>query len=297
MTDNDPLADTVLRLLAARQGRPAERPRLLPQSLPPDLPFDLPVPPETRLVGSLASANGGTVILDTSMEPRAIMLWYRDALAHSGWKSYSMEDRIGEGVDKSEQVSVRRTFWHPRKRYSAALHARRSDAGRADVELTVDTSGRSAENVQRAERWRRIHRGHVGNGRLGVIRAIVSELRVWWENPLSGIRAPIRSQYREEGGGSSSSGYYHRHAELRTSLDITGLARHYHRQWARRGWRLLDEGVAGPVAWSFWEKEIGGKRREARWLAHHLPDTPEQYSLSMSVAPGGARSGASIVSN
>jgi hypothetical protein len=284
MTEDERFTAAALRFLSVRRrgADPDREQRLLPNTLPPDLPFDVPLPPQARLVGSLAQPGRGTIVIDAPDEPRAVADWYRDLLERGGWKSDIEEERRRSPAPMPHQDVVHVFFWQPKERYSIALYAR-SRAGGSAVELTVDTTGSGATNAEQVAQWKSRHHSRPGRGVQGRLLATIRAIRARRADPLPRLRPPRGSEYVEGGSGNSSAGNQYQDGELQTARDLESVARHYHRQWTRRGWRLVHEGQAGPVAWSFWQKETDGQRREARWLAHHLPETPHRYSLSMTV--------------
>lgn len=84
------------------------------------------------------------------------------------------------------------------------------------------------------------------------------------------------------GSGSREPDGAHSYVILRTGLDLTSLTAHYRAQLERVGWRLADQGLDGPQAWSAWTfTHENGEPWTGTFSALRLLGTEGRYLLQV----------------
>jgi hypothetical protein len=258
----DALRELAVRLLIFHHslllaGQELREPQLLVGQLPPDLPVELPLPEGSRLLGSLAVENP-MIAIDTQLAGEDVVAFYRERLSTAGW---TVQEHFGppQGgfVHSSRSEHTMATFFTPDDRFTLTVMTAPAPGGRTTVQLTLQ--GETAEFRPRL----RPHRPD--------FMAVLPSIR----GPKGALQMP-----RGSSGGSDSA---ESAAALETDFDLAAVSIHYVDELERDGWRRLDAGTSGPVAWSIWSfVDTEGATWEALLLILQRPSRHGKYALTLS---------------
>lgn len=259
----DALRELAVRLLTFHHslllaGQQVQEPQLLVGQLPPDMPVELPLPEGSRLLGSLAVENP-MIAIDTQLAGEDVVAFYRERLAAAGW--IAQEEHFGppQGgfVHSSRSDHSMATFFTSDDRFTLAVITAPAPGGRTTVQLTLQ--GEAVEFRPRL----RPHRPDF----MVVLPPI--------HGPKGALQMPR--------GGSSGSDSAELNAALETDFDLAAVSIHYVDELERDGWRRLDAGTSGPVAWSVWSfVDTEGATWEALLLILQRPSRHGKYALTLS---------------
>ncbi len=239
-----PADDTLLRELAERlltppggpPGQPIPTPQLLPGASPADLPLALPVPPDGRLVGSVArragdALVGAEVVFDAPGAPADTAAFYERVLGPQGWTPTALG---GPGPPFGFQPSGAATFRvfcaPPGGTGSLTLQVLATTTGPGDLRLRLDLT----------------NPGPCGAGG-GAPRPNLPP----GAERLPLLVAPDGSQV-SPGGGGGGGNRFASDAFAATDLTVAALHDAYAAQLAAADWARVAGGADGPLAWSTW---------------------------------------------
>jgi hypothetical protein len=259
----DALRELAMRLLSFHYsllvaGQQVQEPQLLVGQLPPDLPVELPLPEGSRLLGSFVQENP-LIAIDTQLAGEDVVAFYRERLTAAGW--IAQEEHFGppQGgfvhISRSEYTVA--AFFTPDDRFTLTVMSAPTPGGRTAVQLTLQ--GEAAEFRPRL----RPHRPD--------FMAVLPSIR----GPKGAMQTP-----RGSSGGPDSA---ETSAALETDFDLAAVSIHYVDELERDGWRRLDAGTSGPVAWSVWSfVDTEGATWQAVLLILQRPGRHGKYALTLS---------------
>lgn len=239
---------------------PASEPELLVGQLPADLPVAVPLPPQSRVIGSLASQESANIVLDCDLGAEAVLDFYREQLGAQGWTIPGMRGpRQGGFVHESAagpQAYVQ--FCQGNRGLSVTIH---EAPGRPlPVHLQLDTYDDPRQSPCAPPDPRLAMRD-----------------RIWAVIPP--LTPPLGARQRPE-GGSGGQDVVITTARLKADLNLAAVTAHYARQFERAQWTHLDEGTSGPAGWSAWSfKDEGGTPWHGLFVALRQPHAPNEYFL------------------
>lgn len=258
----DALRELAVRLLTFHYslwlgGQQVQEPQLLVGQLPPDMPLELPLPEESRLLGSLAVENP-MIAIETQLAGEDVVAFYRARLTAAGW---TVQEHFGpmQGgfVQSSRSDHSMATFFTPDDRFTLAVMTAPAPGGRTTVQLTLQ--GEAAEFRPRL----RPHRPD--------FMAVLP--------PIHGPKGALQMPRGSSGGPDSAES----NAALEADFDLAAVAIHYVDELERDGWRRLDAGTSGPVAWSTWSfVDTEGATWQALLLILQRPGRHGKYALTLS---------------
>jgi hypothetical protein len=258
----DAIRELAVRLLTFHHslllaGQRVQEPQLLVGQLPTDLPLELPLPEGSRLLGSLAVENP-MIAIDTQLAGEDVVTFYRERLTTAGWtvpEHYGPPQ--GGFVHSSMANHAMATFFAPDDRSMLTVMTAPAPGGRTTVQLTLQ--GEAAEFRPRQMRH--------GPDFMVVLPSI--------RGPKGAMQMP-----RGSSGGPDSA---ESSAALETDFDLAAVSIHYVDELERDGWRRLDAGTSGPVAWSVWSfVDTEGTTWQALLLILQRPSRHGKYALTLS---------------
>ena len=99
---------------------------------------------------------------------------------------------------------------------------------------------------------------------------------------LPSIHGP-KGAMQMPGGGGAGHDHVDTSAALETDFDLAAVSIYYVDELERNGWRRLDAGMSGPVAWSVWSfVDTDGATWEALLLILQRPGRHGKYALTLS---------------
>lgn len=222
--------ELALRLLTYPADQRTRNPQLLPGQLPPNLPVETPLPPDSRVVGSLIRGPYFTeIVADTALSPEQVITFYVEKLTANGWnKPDTFPGHMG---GFAPTIPGRNNlFCKGPHGPSLSIQAFISPADEkiTNFRLNLDTNSRNSPCAQLAKQRAYSEKG-----------------------PIPNLTTPPESRQESRGGGGGSGRWYSE-AYLETDLNLTTIAAHYATQLDKAGWKRLDEGQNGPVAWQRW---------------------------------------------
>ena len=275
--------ELALRLLTPRYGALSADVDVTVGGLPALLEGEIPIPENARVVGSFARRpeSGPTetqrdgqsatvtirpalpsadVVLDVPMSVEAALAFYQTELLERGWQRRE-RPRPAQGGFVASTPGTGRTYCRDDGSAYLRVYANERSSAPTDVRLSWHERQVNSPCEQPAIR-RGMDRG-----------------------PIPSLTAPDGSQTTGMGGGGGSD-----HAEtymtLLTSLDAPALLAHYEMQLTEAGWRKLDSGASGPLAWSTWEvRDEDGRRWHGLMFAIDFPEQSSERYVYLRVDP------------
>jgi hypothetical protein len=225
------LHELALRL-ATYPGDPRGKdPQLLVGQLPANSPVTIPFPEQSNLLGTLVRGpEHATIVLDAPFPPGGVLDFYREQLTAAGWEELPQPGPFQGGfTHTSRDQASYATFCHGKRGPALMIAVLKKDTN-ADVRLELDLSGQAC--AQR--RYRHIDRD---------LYATLPRL------------LPPPGAQQLSSGGSSGDHEVSTQATLKldTEMEIAQLSTHYTAQLEQAGWRHLEEGQNGPIAWHTWQ--------------------------------------------
>jgi hypothetical protein len=242
MSDNTPGAgEDLLRELALRlstyPGDPRnDNPRLLVGQLPANLAIPVPLPEKSQVLGTLIrSAENIEIILDSELSPAAVLSFYKERMAESGWNELDEMRSSGHGggfVHSGFSTFENHiTFCKGADGPAFSVNAYNRKQGKIEVRLDINF-GSEYSPCRQPNRMQQRMMHHT------------------MQNLIPPLEPPKGA--KQQGGGGGGGDSWHSNATLDTEMQPDALAAHYAAQLAKGGWVRTDEGIAGPLAWSTW---------------------------------------------
>ncbi len=243
MSDTTPGArEDLLRELALRlsthPGDPRnDNPQLLVGQLPDNLAIPVPLPENSRLLGTLIrSPQSINVILDTTLLPAAVLSFYKESLAASGWNEL---EEMHPGMHGGGFVHTGFRGFENHAIYCKGLDgpafsiiAYERKPGLTDAQLDINFGSEYSPCTQPNRMQRRMAHHHMHN--------LIPSLE------------PPEGAKQQAGGGGGGGDSWHSNATLDAEMPLDALATHYDAQLRKGGWTQTDAGISGPLAWSTW---------------------------------------------
>lgn len=257
------LRELALRLVPSPSGPggpSTAKPMLWPGKLPEVLPFDLPVPDAGRVIGSYGRGEHLTILIDTEMTPKETVAFYEERLPASGWSTPAWYRRQGGFFPPQVGQPTQILFCRGAEGPALAIFAEQGPdrITHATLSLNLDP----AENPCRppADDGRRVMR----------VGPHIPPL----EAPPNCVLIP----YGTSAGPDISTAL----AALSVDLVPGAIEEHFGRQLAEAGWRLVERGASGPIAWSTWSF-VDRDRSAARGMLTVIrePGAESGYALSL----------------
>lgn len=179
--------------------------------LPPEIPAEFPLPPNTRLLGSLArSAQHLDLYLDTKLTTDQVIEFYTEKLTAAGWQKIdpsSMPGQWGGFMPGNRRMNVT-LFCQETQGPSLTLQVSPDGSGDIRVLINLDATNNPCDQFRRQRLLAR---------------------------PLDSLIPPLvpptgDSQSFEGGGSGGNSNSWYSSAKLDTDLDLPTLASHYESQ-------------------------------------------------------------------
>ncbi len=211
-------------------------PQLYFEKLPSELPADFPLPPDTRLLGSLArSAVRIDLFLDSTLAPDQLVEFYNEKLTAAGWQKVTPSGPEQMGGFTPAFFSMRRNhtlFCQGSRGPSLSIQIYQGTNATSDVRINLDLS---AENnpCDQARQRRQMDQP---------MRSLIPNLT----HPSESI-----SNLSGGGSGGGTNGWYSS-ISLETDYSPAELAAHYNSQLERAGWSLKGQAQTDQIAWSQW---------------------------------------------
>jgi hypothetical protein len=278
--DDDVVTLRALTLALVHQYRGPQadaEPELLVGQVPADLPFTLPLPEGSRLLGTLVNEYP-LVVLQSELEPDAVIAWYEERLFASGWQEVPPPAHRPVGFVTAEEVAHATHATHatpverPRSQVPNSIPRvemfQLGEQGPGlEVETFADPSGRTIVRLS-------IHR----EGATGPDRARFWRHRdrdPWAMMPALVPPADVRHW---NDGGHGSTERVQLNGRLQTDLDLATVAARYAEQLEQHGWQRQDGGASGPVAWSTWRfSDADGKPWRGLFVLLQRAEGRERY--------------------
>lgn len=243
MSDNTPGArEDLLRELALRlstyPGDPRnDDPQLLVGQLPDNIAIPVPLPENSRILGTLIrSTESIDVIVDCQLSPAAVLTFYKESLAASGWNELNeMHPAMhGGGFVHSgfPAFENRATYCKGPDGPAFSINAYERKQGLTDVRLDINF-GNEYSPCRQPNRMQRRMAHHQ-------MRNLIPPLE------------PPKGAKQQSGGGGGGGDSWHSNATLDTEMQLDALAAHYAAQLLKGGWTQTGAGISGPLAWSTW---------------------------------------------
>ncbi|MGI8910960.1 MAG: hypothetical protein ACR2JR_10475 [Rubrobacteraceae bacterium] len=300
-----------LRKLAARlltaqniqDEQAAAPPRIFVGRLPEDLPVEVPISDGADVVGGVArdlsrGRRDAEIVLDAALSAERFREDYRRQLLAAGWDEdtelFGLRSFVPPGLPGLFHLAASRSgrlrrFLRGRVPglpglfpvvfrsggYKLMVSAHDRPDAPTDVRLHLFTSRRGPWTGDEPA--------------LEILPSLVppsDARRRRREISNFGVLAPPHDA-RRPGGNFGGSGRPENDAAysyiaLETGLDLTALTAHYAAQLERAGWSRVEEGHAGPQAWSAWTFTGGdGNLWTGTFTALRLPATPARYLLQI----------------
>lgn len=259
------------------------RMRILSGSLPEDLPIALPLPPDSRLLGSLAMPDtlpdalmgrrkrpvgrSFLIVLDVPSTNVDILAFYHNALAEHGWKPpafdptdmYTYMDRGGFRSTPAPSAPSQIFCSGPHGPWLRVTVYDGAD-GLSDVRIHLSTADNGFCAPQRMGPM-----GYMAIQRIVPVLQAPSGVTMWG------------------GGGGGSDTQWTTSATAETSMSAADLADSFAAQLVGAGWKRRDGGVNGALAWSSWTLIDDGEWQAMLWVLEE-PE-PEHRFLRLRVEP------------
>jgi hypothetical protein len=233
-------------------------------TLPDRLPYDLPVPPERRIVGSVADEGTATIYLDTDRSPDEVLQFYRERMQAPEWDVIEPHMPMQSGFVPTMHDSGL-LFCQGPKGPSLRVHAQYGDAA-TDVMLQVVSD----------PRWSPCQ----GQPRYNPVPGAPMPHQVGPQERLPALRAPANAMMQPTGGGGAPF-YQYSTAQLQTALDLGAVADHFTAEMEKAGCSRGDAGQEGRAAWSTWTVPTDdGETRPGLFIALRIGEgTSKRYYL------------------
>ena len=225
--------------------------------VPDDMPFEVPRPPNARVVGALARADNGTIVLSVAERPLEAAKAYRDLLRSTGWDDRGSER--GGGFQPSPIL------------YSGAFC--RGD----NAWITTTAAERSDRETFLQIRYAK-----------GDKHSPCDERQ---RDNMSFVRGPMPTLYPHpeasilDASAGGSRNYMEASARLRTDVQPGELVAHYAAQLRADGWTPRSQPAGASVVGQTWGIQ---DRRGRAWtgvlIAIALPES-DQRELLFRVVP------------
>lgn len=242
-------------------------PQLYFEKLPPELPESFPIPPNTRLLGSLArSAQHLDLFLDTTLTNDRLIEFYTEKLTAAGWQKmdpHAMPGHWGGFMPGNRRMN--NTLFCQGSQGPGLNLQTNPDSGDVRINVNLATTDNPCDQSRRQRMMARP-----------------------MESLIPGLMPPPGNpQSFDGGGGSGNSNSWYSSASLDTDLDLATLVKHYHSQLEKAGWLLSGQGVSGPVAWSQWTlKDKEGEEWQGLLLIYKNFDKARHHFLHVKVERG-----------
>ena len=273
MSDTTPGArEDLLRELALRlstfPGDPRnEDPQLLVGKLPDNLAIPVPMPENSRVLGALIRGPESIdVILDSALPPAAVMSFYKESLAASGWNELDeMRPAMHEGGfvhTGFRAFENHATYCKGPDGPAFTVNAYERKQGLTDVRLDINFGNEYSPCGQPNRMQQRMAYHHMRN--------LIPPLE------------PPKGAKQQGGGGGGGGDSWHSSATLDAETPLEALATHYAAQLLRGGWTQNDAGIAGPLAWSTWTfQDEDNEPWNGLFLILKRPGKERQYFLEV----------------
>lgn len=243
----------------------SNNPQLYFEKLPPELPADFPLPPDTRLLGSLArSAQDITLYLDTTRPTEQLTEFYTTRLTAAGWQKMDPSSIPGynAGFMPGNRRMMNHTLFCQGSKGPSLNLQTNPESGDVRLIFNLDTTNNPCDQT----RHQRMMAGSM-------------------ESPMPNLMPPPGNTQNFDGGGSGGNyNSWYSTATLDTDLELATLAAHYNSQLEKVGWQLSGQGVNGPVGWSQWTlKDKDGEDWQGQLLVYKNFDNARHHFLHVKI--------------
>ncbi|MEO0457443.1 MAG: hypothetical protein AAF152_12810 [Cyanobacteria bacterium P01_A01_bin.114] len=214
------------------------------EQLPPRLPAELQIPADTTVLGSDVVSTKTRAVLETSLHPQTVKIFYRDSLSAAGWHTAeNFTDSYGAIFETSEPqlfYASAEVFCQPETEHEIALYTLPGPNSLTTIQLHVYPSGEySPCRLERTD--------------------LSVNSNFWGNAPLPQLSAPPETTVLPGNGGGTipggEQGYYKDAVYLQSGLAADALVAHYAEQLHQAGWseRTATESEGSFV--SLWQIE------------------------------------------
>lgn len=266
-TREELLRDLALRLSIFPGDPRNQDPQLLVGKLPDNLTLPIPIPENSRILGTLIHGPESIdVLLDSVLQPPAVMSFYKQSLTASGWNE---QDEMHPAMQDGGFVH---TGFHARENHATyckgpdgpalTINAYQGKQELTDVRLDIDFGSEYSSCRQSNRMHQRMARHHAHN--------------------LIPLLEPPQGAKQQGKGGGGGGDNWHSHATLDAEMPLDVLSTHYAAQLLKGGWTQNDAGIAGPVAWSAWTfQDEENESWSGLFLILKKPGKERQYALEI----------------
>jgi hypothetical protein len=253
--------------------------------LPDHLPYSLPLPPDSRIVGSVADKTKASIYLDVDRSPDEVWQFYREHMQAPEWDIFEPDQPPTHGGFVPTMPRLGLVFCQGPANLggpSLTVHARYGDAA-TEVMLLVANDPHWSSCPPEPEYYYR-RRGSSGSVNARHRSGPMPHQRR--QELLPPLRAPARAMMTGTGMGTWPL-YQLSQADLETELDLGAVVDHFAAQLTRAGWTYRDGGQAGPVAFSTWTLQPETEEAGPGLLValRTREGTPNRYLLFLRVGP------------